>query len=125
MKFISLFIISLLITQASFSQINIDERRFAIDLFQGDRHDYFDTLDFSNGNLSYGTARKYGFQPAAYKVKEKKDRSLVGTALNESKTNGTMLWNFVIMNDSIAGTASFDSRVRNPVNYTFAGKELK
>ena len=60
-----------------------------------------------------------------YKAKEKKDGNVVGTATNESKANGVMVWNFVVMNDSIAGTASFDTRVQNPAKYDFTGKELK
>jgi len=125
MKFILLFVFALFISHRSFSQVNLDDRKFAINMFRSGTHDSFDTIYFKNGNLTYYTARKYGFAPAPYKAKEKKDGNVVGTATNESKANGVMVWNFVVMNDSIAGTASFDTRVQNPVNYDFTGKEAK
>ncbi|MFI5134217.1 MAG: hypothetical protein ACHQD9_00060 [Chitinophagales bacterium] len=124
-KFIFFFVVALFISHLSYSQVNLDDRKFAINMFRGGTHDSFDTLYFSKGNLTYYTARKYGFQSAPYKAKEKKDETIVGTATNESKANGVMVWNFVVMNDSIAGTASFDTRVQNPVNYDFTGKEAK
>jgi len=125
MKYISLFIIVFFISRVAFSQVNLDDRKFVVNMFRDGMHDSFDTLYFAKGNFTYFTARKYGFQPAPYKAKEKKEGNVVGTATNESKTNGVIVWNFVVMNDSIAGTASFDTRVQNPVKYDFTGKELK
>lgn len=123
---VSLFIVPLaLIFNKSFAQTNLDGRRFAINLMLKGVHDSFDTLSFQGGKLTYSTARKFGFAPAEYKTKEKSTGRILGTALNESKANGTMLWNFVLLQDSISGTATFDSRVRNPVTYDFTGKEMK
>jgi len=125
MKFISLFIIAFFISRISFSQVNLDDRKFVINMLREGTHDSFDTLYFNSGKFSYSTARKYGFQPAVYKAKEKKDGNVVGTATNESKANGVMVWNFAVMNDSIAGTASFDTKVQNAVKYDFTGKEIR
>jgi hypothetical protein len=119
------FLICFCLQKASSGQANLDGRRFAIDLTLKDVHDSFDTLYFQGSKLSYTTARKYGFAPAEYKSKEKNTGRIVGTALNESKANGTMLWNFVVMEDSISGTATFDSRVQNAITYDFTGKEMK
>jgi hypothetical protein len=125
MKFVLLSIAALFLSRIASAQANLDDRSFTLNMFRGGTHDSWDTLYFSKGNLTYFNARKYGFQPAPYKAKEKKDGNIVGTATNESKSNGVMVWNFVIMNDSIAGTASFDTNVQNPVKYDFTGKERK
>lgn len=100
-----------------------DQRRFAIELYAADLPTERDTLRFHNGQLTFSSARKYGFAPAAYQYKLKQNR-MVGSALNRSKLNGTMLWNFTIVADSIYGLAVFDNRVENPVRYQFNGKEV-
>jgi hypothetical protein len=119
------FLLCFCLQKSSSGQANLEGRRFAIDLTLKGVHDSFDTLYFQGSKLSYATARKYGFAPAEYKSKEKNTGRIVGTALNESKANGTMLWNFVVMEDSISGTATFDSRVQNAITYDFTGKEMK
>jgi len=125
MKILIMIFWFLFIYHGAYCQVNLDNRKFVINLFRDGSHDSFDTLYFSKGNFTYFTGHKYGFQPAPYKAKEKKDGNIVGTATNESKTNGEMIWNFIVMNDSIAGSASFDTRVQNPVKYDFTGKELR
>lgn len=128
MKYFKIFVLlatTIFLRSQSYGQSNLDGKRYAINLTLKGVHDSFDTLRFQGGKLTYSTALKYGFAPAEYKAKEKNTGRMVGTALNESKANGTMLWNFVVMEDSISGSATFDSRVRNPVTYDFTGKEIK
>lgn len=119
------FAVSLIPSARSNAQINLDGKQYAIDLMLKGVHDSFDTLRFEGAKLTYNTARKYGFAPAEYKAKEKSTGRIIGTAMNESKQNGTMLWNFVVIQDSIAGIATFDSRVRNAVTYDFTGRKLE
>lgn len=128
MKYFRIFILLasiIFLRSQSYGQSILDGKIYAINLTLKGVHDSFDTLMFQGGRLTYSTARRYGFAPAEYKTKEKNTGRMVGTALNESKTNGTMLWNFVVLEDSISGSATFDSRVRNPVTYEFTGKEIK
>jgi hypothetical protein len=113
------------ISQEVNAQVNLDERKFAIILSLEGERQYSDSLFFTNGNLFFSTAKKYGFAPAPYRAREKKNLSIEGTATNESKMNGIMHWNFQIMNDSIYGEATLDTRLQNPVKHNFTGKEIK
>lgn len=105
------------------AQGGLDGRSFFIGLFEGEVLTETDTLFFQNGQLSFASARKYGFAPAAYRSKSKQNQ-ITGSALNRSKLNGTMLWNFSVVADSIYGYAVFDNRVENPVRYRFQGKQV-
>ena len=124
MKIIIILALLLLFGEAAYSQSSLDGRKFAIVLYRDKERDSSDTLFFDSGMLNYATAKKFGFQPAEYKAKEK-NKNIIVTALNKSKINGTMLWNLTVMQDSTAGTAVFDTNLQNPVKYSFTGKEIK
>jgi hypothetical protein len=93
-------------------------------LYLQKERDSIDTLTFQNNSMMFATAKKYGFLPESMKPKEKNgDIHFVATF--KSKKNGDMIWEGTVMNDSIAGTLIWDTTVRNPVNYTFTGKQVK
>ncbi|MCS6916436.1 MAG: hypothetical protein RMK52_07775 [Chitinophagales bacterium] len=108
---------------AAAAQAPLDGRSYAIQLYENELPAERDTLSFRNGQLHFATARKYGFAPATYQFRSKANR-ITGSALHRSKLNGTMLWNFTVVADSIYGLADFDNRVENPIRYRFSGKEL-
>ena len=126
MKLISIVFFSIILfSKISFAQSSsLDGKSFVIFLYLQKERDSIDTLWFENSSMSFATQKKYGFVPESMKPKEK-NGNIHFVATYKSKKNGDMIWEGTVMNDSIAGTLIWDTSVRNPVNYTFTGKEVK
>ena len=126
MKIISTLFLSIIcLSKISFAQSSsLDGKSFRVFLYLQKERDSIDTLRFQNNSMTFATAKKYGFIPESMKPKEK-NGNIHFVATYKSKKNGTMIWDGTVMNDSIAGTIIWDTSVRNPVNYTFTGKEIK
>lgn len=126
MKLITILFLSIIcLSKISLAQSSsVDGKTFKVFMYLQKERDSIDTLMFQNNSMLFATAKKYGFLPESMKPKEK-NGNIHFVATYKSKKNGTMIWEGTVMNDSIAGTLIWDTSVRNPVNYTFTGKEIK
>jgi hypothetical protein len=123
MKLPVILFLILLFSKESCSQTSLPEdKSFTIILYIQKERDSVDTLKFQNNTLNFSSSKKYGFVTESLKVKEK-NGNYNFTAVCKSKKNGVMIWDGKVMQDSIAGTLIWDTKVQNPVNYTFTGKE--
>ena len=103
---------------------SLDGRSFTAILYIKKERDSVDTLKFQNSSMTFATAKKYGFIIESMKPKEK-NGNIHFVSTFKSKKNGVLIWDGIIMNDSIAGTCIWDQPLQNPINYTFTGKEVK
>lgn len=102
----------------------LDGKTYIVELFLNKNFDSKDTLYFNDGEMTYASATKFGFQSAAYKAKQK-DSTITFNVTNKSKLNGTMFWVGEITGEVVKGTETYDNPSENPVKYVFEGKEMR
>lgn len=91
----------------------------------GKEHDSNQNIIFSGGKMTFTEAGKYGFAADVYKWKRKNDSTQTFLVVLKSTQNGVMTWEGKVINDKTEGTCIWTRKVENPINYLFAGKELK
>lgn len=103
----------------------MDTISYTVAMYIGKDRDSYQTLSFTQQNMTFSEAERYGFKPETYKRKQKNDSTWTFLVVSKSAKNGIMTWEGTVTNELIEGTCIWTRKVENPVNYTFKGREVK
>jgi hypothetical protein len=92
---------------------NLNDRRYAIELWQSGQSAGADTLHFENNVFESTWCRGYGFPPSPFKM-ESENEALIWQSLSQSMSDGRVEWRGTVRGDAIEGSLTWQKEGQAP-----------
>jgi len=114
---------AILASAAQGQERTLDGLSFEVTMSAVDSTGDSDTYSFARGLFESAAARRWGFARVPYQV-ERKRGGWAWSAVAQSSRRGEIRWSGIVFRDrTISGSFTWLRRNRDPVTYTFLGRQ--